>query len=94
MPKRPKRDDATLAAARLAEGAPYGWTAQWEDATGRRSNTSDRAWFDVAIVSDAGWRGTVKEEDQPLGPLFVRILQRLGVETDSFAGCTGTLNRM
>ena len=42
----------------------------------------------------SGWRGTAKEEDQPLGHLFVSILQRLGVETDTFAGCTGTLNRV
>ena len=48
----------------------------------------------AGVISDAGWRGTAKEEDQPLGHLFVSILQRLGVETDTFAGCTGTLNRM
>ncbi len=48
----------------------------------------------AGVISDAGWRGTAKEEDQPLGHLFVSVLQRLGVETDSFAGCTGTLNRM
>ena len=49
-----------------------------------------------APVSSAtpGWRGTVKEEDQPLGHLFVSILQRLGVESNTFAGCTGTLNRV
>ena len=41
-----------------------------------------------------GGRGTAKEEDQPLGHLFVSILQRFGVETDTFAGCTGTLNRV
>ena len=48
----------------------------------------------AGVISDAGWRGTVKEEDQPLGHLFVSILQRLGVETNTFAGCTGTLNRV
>jgi len=48
----------------------------------------------AGVISDSGWRGTAKEEDQPLGHLFVSVLQRLGVETDSFAGCTGTLNRM
>ena len=45
----------------------------------------------AGVVSDSGWRGTAKEEDRPLGHLFVTILQRLGVETDTFAGCTGTL---
>ena len=48
----------------------------------------------AGVISDAGWRGTAKQEDQPLGHLFVSILQRLGVETDTFAGCTGTLNRV
>ena len=48
----------------------------------------------AGVISDSGWRGTAKEEDQPLGHLFVSILQRLGVETDTFAGCTGTLNRV
>ena len=48
----------------------------------------------AGVISDAGWRGTIKEEDQPLGHLFVSILQRLGVETNTFAGCTGTLNRV
>ena len=48
----------------------------------------------AGVISDAGWRGTAKEEDQPLGNLFVSILQRLGVETNTFAGCTGTLNRV
>ena len=37
-------------------------------------------------LSDAGWRSQVKEEEPPLSKLFVSILQRLGVETDSFAG--------
>ena len=50
--------------------------------------------YSIGVISDAGWRGTVKEEDQPLGHLFVSILQRLGVESNTFAGCTGTLNRV
>ena len=48
----------------------------------------------AGIVSDAGWRGKVEAEELPLAQLFVTILQRLGVETDSFAGYTGTLNRV
>ncbi len=48
----------------------------------------------AGIVSDAGWRGKVEAEELPLAQLFVTILQRLGVETDSFAGYTGTLSRV
>ena len=48
----------------------------------------------AGIVTDAGWRGEVEVEELPLGKLFVTVLQRLGVETDSFAGATGTLSRV
>lgn len=45
----------------------------------------------AGIVSDAGWRGKIENEELPLAQLFVTILQRLGVETESFAGYTGPL---
>ena len=48
----------------------------------------------AGIVTDAGWRGRIEAEELPLAQLFVTILQRLGVETDSFAGYTGTLSRV
>ncbi|MEM7235731.1 MAG: DUF1552 domain-containing protein [Planctomycetota bacterium] len=48
---------------------------------------------DAGIVSDAGWRGNIKAEELPLAHLFVTIQQRLGVESDTFAGYTGTLAR-
>ena len=48
----------------------------------------------AGIVSDAGWRGKIEAEELPLAHLFVTILQRLGVESDSFAGYTGTLSRV
>tara|TARA_B100000035_G_scaffold213991_1_gene183388 strand:- start:73 stop:1479 length:1407 start_codon:yes stop_codon:yes gene_type:complete len=48
----------------------------------------------AGVISDAGWRSKVAEEEPPLAKLFVSILQRLGVETDSFAGYTGTLERV
>ena len=48
----------------------------------------------AGITSDAGWRGKIEAEELPLAHLFVTILQRIGVETDSFAGYTGTLNRV
>ena len=48
----------------------------------------------AGIVSDAGWRGKIAAEELPLAQLFVTILQRLGVETETFAGITGTLKRV
>ena len=48
----------------------------------------------AGIVTDAGWQGKVEVEELPLAKLFVTILQRLGVEADSFAGDTGTLSRV
>ena len=48
----------------------------------------------AGIVTDAGWRGKMDVEELPLAQLFVTVLQRLGVETDSFAGETGTLSRV
>lgn len=48
----------------------------------------------AGIVTDAGWRGKVEAEELPLAQLFVTVLQRLGVETESFAGTTGTLKRV
>ncbi len=48
----------------------------------------------AGIDTDAGWTGEIKVEEQPLALLFVTLLQRFGVETDSFAGVTGTLNRI
>ncbi len=48
----------------------------------------------AGIVSDAGWRGKIEAEEEPLALLFVTVLQRLGVGTNSFGGVTGTLNRV
>ncbi len=48
----------------------------------------------AGIVSDAGWRGKIEAEELPLAQLFVSILQKLGVETESFAETTGTLSRV
>jgi hypothetical protein len=48
----------------------------------------------AGILSDAGWRGKIEAEELPLSKLFVTVLQNLGVETDSFGGATGTLNRV
>ena len=48
----------------------------------------------AGIVTDAGWNGRIEAEELPLARLFVTVLQRLGVETESFAGTTGTLDRV
>lgn len=48
----------------------------------------------AGITSDAGWRGKIEAEELPLARLFVTVLQRLGVEAESFGGITGTLTRV
>ena len=48
----------------------------------------------AGIASDAGWRGKIEAEELPLAQLFVTILQRFEIETDSFAGVSGTLGRV
>ena len=48
----------------------------------------------AGIDTDAGWQGKLEVEELPLAKLFVTILQRLGVETDSFGGYTGSLSRV
>lgn len=48
----------------------------------------------AGIATDAGWRAEVQAEELPLAKLFVTILQRFDVETDTFADDTGTLSRV
>jgi Protein of unknown function (DUF1552) len=48
----------------------------------------------AGIDTDAGWQGKVEAEELPLAKLFVTILQRLGIKTNSFAGYTGSLSRV
>ena len=48
----------------------------------------------AGVTSDAGWRGEIEAEELPLAHLFVTVLQRMGVETDAFAGYSGTLDRV
>ncbi len=48
----------------------------------------------AGIDSDAGWTGKMEVEELPLAKLFVTVLQRLGVETDTFGGYSGTLSRV
>ena len=48
----------------------------------------------AGIDTDAGWQSKAEVEELPLSKLFVTILQRLGVETDTFGGATGSLSRV
>lgn len=48
----------------------------------------------AGIDTDAGWRSKVEVEELPLAKLFITILQRLDVPTDTFAGTSGTLERV
>lgn len=40
------------------------------------------------------WQKEVKHDDIPLSNLFITMLQRLGIETDTFAGSTGTISEV
>jgi hypothetical protein len=46
---------------------------------------------DAGASSDKNWRSEMNYEELPLSNLFVSMLQKLGVETESFADSTGTL---
>lgn len=46
---------------------------------------------DAGATTDKNWRSEMDYEELPLSNLFVTMLQRLGVETDTFADSTGTL---
>ena len=48
----------------------------------------------AGITSDSGWQSRVKVEEEPLAALFVTILQRMGIDADSFSGHAGTLARV
>ncbi len=48
----------------------------------------------AGLVTDAGWQGKMQVEEEPLALLFITLMQRFGIESDSFAGVRGTLNRV
>ena len=48
----------------------------------------------AGIDTDAGWQGKVAVEELPLAKLFITVLQRLGIKTNSFGGFSGTLSRV
>lgn len=49
---------------------------------------------DAGATTDRNWRAEMTYEESPLSNLFVTMLQRLGVETDTFADSTGTLSEV
>ena len=46
---------------------------------------------DAGASSDKNWRSEMQYEELPLSNLFVTMLQKLGVEAETFGGSTGTL---
>ena len=57
-----------------------------------RGNEDNQA--DSGISTDAGWRGEMNYEEAPLSNLYLTMLHKLGVETESFADSTGTLSEV
>ena len=55
-------------------------------------NTDNQAG--AGIVSDAGWTGKIKVEEEALAHLFVTIQKRFGVDSNTFAGFIGGLDRV
>lgn len=49
---------------------------------------------DAGATTDKNWRTEMDYEELPLSNLFVTMLQRLGVETDSFGGSSKTLSEV
>ncbi|MDB4530838.1 DUF1552 domain-containing protein [bacterium] len=46
------------------------------------------------ISTDAGWRAEMDYTELPLSNLYLSMLHKLGVETESFGGSTGTLSEV
>ncbi|MGY8644143.1 MAG: DUF1552 domain-containing protein [Verrucomicrobiales bacterium] len=49
---------------------------------------------DAGVSTDKGWRTEAEHQEAPIADLYVTILQRLGVETESFAGSSKTLEEV
>ena len=48
----------------------------------------------AGIRTDAGWRGEMTWEEEPLSNLYLTMLNKFGIETDNFAGATRTLDEV
>ena len=58
----------------------------------RRYNTSNQATSGIA--NDSGWRAEMSGTELPLSNLYLTMLHKLGVETDSFGGSTEPLSEV
>lgn len=45
----------------------------------------------AGIRTDAGWRGEMTWEEEPLANLYLTMLHKFGIEAPEFAGCTETV---
>ena len=72
-----------------AEGDPRAERQRQHAGQGNEDNQAG-----AGIDTDAGWQAEVQAEEEPLARLFVTLLQRFGVETDTFGGLSGTLDRV
>ena len=48
----------------------------------------------AGITTDAGWRGKMTWEEEPLSNLYLTMLHKFGIETHSFGGSTTTLSNV
>jgi hypothetical protein len=48
----------------------------------------------AGIADDSGWASELDSHELPLAHLFVTILQRMGIDTNEFAGHKGGLERV
>ena len=46
----------------------------------------------AGIRTDAGWRGEMTWEEEPLSDLYLTMLQKFGIEADKFGGSTRTID--
>ena len=55
---------------------------------------NDKHQATSGISSDSGWRGEMDYTELPLSNLYLTMLNKLGVETESFGGSTETLSEV
>ena len=55
---------------------------------------NDKHQATAGISTDAGWRAEMNYSELPLSNLYLTMLHKLGVETESIAGSTKTLSEV
>ena len=68
-------------------GFQHGQYLKYGEGNEQNQSTAD-------ISTDAGWKGAMDYTELPLSNLYLTLLHKLGVETDSFGGSTGTLSEV